>query len=106
MTWTGLTQRTTCAACSTSCRVAPTEITWREKRGPSAGWLYAARDLCPPCRTAQKAFWFRPVRLPRPHEQLRLLSDADAPIRAVERAERRLSRADLADLATVRRYGA
>lgn len=102
MSAAGLRKRTTCAACLDTCRVTPSEIAWREKSDAAASWLYATRDLCRPCRRVQKDFWFRRPAAARRATQLRLLSDVEAPLRAVELGESRLSRADLEDLATVR----
>lgn len=102
MSAAGPRKRTTCAACLDRCRTVPTQILWHEERGPHAGWLHAARDLCPPCRRVQKDFWLRRPAAARRATQLRLLSDVEAPLRAVELGESRLSRADLEDLATVR----
>ena len=101
----GRPQRTTCVACLTACRAVPTEITWRETRGKNRDWLYASRDLCQPCRRAQKAFWFRRARPVARHFQLRLLSDVEAPLKGVDLAEVRLSRRDVEDPATGRAAG-
>lgn len=105
MSVSGLRKRTACAACATPYQGVTTEIAWYERDGGHRGWLHATRDLCRPCRVAQKAFWFARARPVARQVQLHLLSDADAPLKGVDLAEARLSRADLEDLATVRRWG-
>lgn len=104
MSWNGRIQRSRCAACLESCRIVPTEITWREQRGRGNAWLYASRDLCPPCRRAHKDFWFRQARPAARGLQLRLLSDVEAPLRDSGRPAK-LRKEDLEDLAQLRRWG-
>jgi hypothetical protein len=91
-------RRGTCAQCQARCRAIPVETLWHFDRDQAAYWRWASRLLCPVCRTAQLHFWFG-TRREQAGVQLRLLSDADAPLRVL--SEARLSHADLADLATV-----
>jgi hypothetical protein len=91
-------RRGTCAQCQARCQATLVEAQFHVGYEQASYWRWATRLLCPVCRRALSDFWFG-TRAEQASVQLRLLSDADAPLRLL--SEARLSHADLADLAMV-----